>query len=349
MGSERRERASDVAFGTAVALLVAMALGSVLILAAGESPARVYWTLLSHTWGSTYGFGEVLQRATPLIFTGLAVAIAFRAGLFNIGAEGQMIAGAMATGLAGAYLPAGTPWPLAIPFCIAAGMLAGGLAGALPGALKARFGAHEVINTIMLNFIIASVVLWLGNRFFFAAGTTHTAPVAAGARVPTLGFDGSNANASVFLALLLAGVVWYWFARTRRGYEWRALGSNPAAAEAGGVNVRTAVIWVMGASGAMAGAVGANNVLGYKHYFENGYGDGVGFLGIAVALVGRNHPAGVVAAALLFGTLSQGGLAVSQLVAKELVDVLQAVIILALIAATAEVRALRERGAVEAR
>ncbi len=343
MADPRADRAREVAFGTAVALLIAMALGSVLIIAAAESPARVYWTLLSHTWGSAYGFGEVLHRATPLIFTGLAVAIGFRVGLFNIGAEGQMVAGAMATALAGAYIPAATPFIVAIPFCVAAGMLAGGLVGAIPGLLKARFGAHEVINTIMLNFIVASVVLWLGNKWAFASETTHTKPIIGAAKLPRFGLSGSNANASIFIALLCAAAVWYFFARTRRGFEWRAVGSNPAAAEAGGINVGRAIVWSMVVSGAVAGAVGANNVLGYKHYFENGYGAGVGFMGIAVALVGRNHPAGIVAAALLFGTLSQGGLAVSQFVAKELVDVLQAVIILALIAASSEVHRLRER------
>jgi len=343
VANERVDRARDVAFGTAVALLIAMALGSVLILAAQESPAKIYWTLLSHTWGSWYGFGEVLHRATPLIFTGLAVAIGFRVGLFNIGAEGQMIAGAMATALAGAYIPQHTPFFIALPVCILAGMVAGGLVGAIPGALKARFGAHEVINTIMLNFIVASLVLWMGNRFFFAKETTHTVRIVSGAQLPRFGFDGSNANASFLIALLFAVAVWYFFARTRVGYDWRAVGSNPDAAEAGGINVGRTVIWTMAISGAVAGVVGANNVLGYKHYFENGYGAGVGFMGIAVALVGRNHPGGIVAAALLFGTLSQGGLAVSEFVAKELVDVLQAVIILALIAASAEVRWLRER------
>ena len=321
-----------------------MALGSVLIIAAQQSPARVYWTMISRTWGSAYGLGEVLHRATPLIFTGLSVAIAFRAGLFNIGAEGQMVAGSMAAALVGGSLPGATPMVVALPCCLVAAMAAGGVAGAVPGVLKARFGAHEVINTIMLNFIIASLVLWLGNRFFFASETTHTAPIIAAAQLPRFGLSGSNANASLVVALLAAGAVWYLFARTRTGYEWRVVGHNPAAAEAGGISVAGAIIGSMAVSGAVAGLVGANNVLGYKHYFENGYGTGVGFMGIAVALVGRNHPAGIVAAALLFGTLSHGGLEVSRYVAKELVDVLQAVIILALIASSAEVRRLQQRG-----
>jgi len=326
------------AYAIVVALLVAMAAGSVLILAIGESPARVYGLLLAGTWGSATGIGQVIFKSTPLIFTGLAVALAFRAGLFNIGAEGQVIVGAFATALVAAYLPAGTPAAVAIPLAVLAGTVAGAGLGAIPGVLKAYRGAHEVINTIMLNFIAAGVVLWAGNEVFFVGETTHTRPIIEGARLGRLGFPESAANLSFGLALAAAAGVWYFLVRTRRGFEWRAVGLSAHAAENAGVNLRATVIWAMAGSGALAGAVGANYVLGYKHYFEAGVGRGVGFLGIAVALLGRNHPAGVVAAALLFGTLSQGGLAVSEVVPKEIVDVLQAVVILAVIAASSEVR-----------
>lgn len=326
-----------------VSLLVAMAAGSLLILAIGQSPAQVYGTLLARTWGDSYGFGQVLFKTTPLIFTGLAVALAFRVGLFNIGAEGQMIVGAFATGLVGTWLPGGTPWVIAIPLAIAAGVIAGGALGAIPGYLRARFGAHEVINTIMLNFIAGALVLWAGRSWFFVEESTHTATVIDSVRIPSLGISGSAANLSFFLALLAAAGVWYFLERTRRGYEWRAVGENPRAAEAAGIRIGRSIIWAMAASGALAGAVGANFVLGYKHYFEDGIGRGVGFMGIAVALLGRNHPVGIVLAALLFGTLSHGGFEVSELVPKELVDVLQAVIILAVAATSAEVRRLTTR------
>jgi general nucleoside transport system permease protein len=326
------------AYVTAVALLCAMAVGSALILAFGEAPARVYALLLARTWGDLHGVGQVLFKATPLIFTGLSVALAFRVGLFNIGAEGQMIAGAFATGLIAAALPGGVPAVVALPVAILAGALAGGAIGAIPGVLKVRYGAHEVINTIMLNFIVGAVVLYLGNRFFFVEETTRTAVIAPAARLPGLGLPGSPANLSLALALGVAGLVWYFFARSRRGYEWRAVGLGPAAAEAAGISRAAAVVGAMTAAGALAGLVGSNLVLGYKHYFEEGTGAGVGFMGIAVALLGRNHPGGVVAAALLLATLSHGGLAVSELVPKELFDVLQAVIILAVVAASAELR-----------
>ncbi|HET6611920.1 MAG TPA: ABC transporter permease [Kofleriaceae bacterium] len=312
----------------ATALLVAMAAGSILILIYGQSPARVYVALFSRTWGSTYGIGQVLFKSTPLIFTGLAVAIAFRCGLFNIGAEGQLAAGAFATGLVAASVHA--PAVIAVPVAMIAGACAGGVIGAIPGALRAFTGAHEVINTIMLNFIVAALILWAGGEGAFASGTTHTALIDLRAAIPDLGIEGSAANVSILIALAAAVAVWFVLGRTRRGFELCAVGENPAAAENAGISVRAMTIWAMTLSGAIAGLVGTSTVLGYKHYFEEGMGRGTGFMGIAVALLGRNHPLGVVAAALVFGTLSHGGIAVSGICPKEIVDVLEAVIILAL-------------------
>jgi simple sugar transport system permease protein len=329
----------------AIALLVATAAGSVLILVVGESPGAVYTLLLSKTWGSAYGIGQVLYRATPLIFTGLAVALAFRAGLFNIGAEGQMIAGGLAAGVFAASIPAALPAPIAVASSLAVAAAAGAAIGALPGWLKARFGAHEVINTIMLNFIVASVALWLGNQWFFAPGTTHTAAITGAAELPALGLGPSLANASFLVALAAAGGVWYLLARTRRGYELRAVGLSPGAAETGGISIGRTWIGAMALSGALAGLVAANFVLGDKHYFEIGVGRGVGFVGIAVALLGRNHPVGVVLAALFFGTLEHGGFVVSSVVPKEVVGILTAVVILAVVASSAEVRRLALRAA----
>jgi ABC-type uncharacterized transport system permease subunit len=310
-----------------LALVIAAVAGSVLIWLIGQSPLEVYGLLVTSTWGSAYGIGQVLFKATPLILTGLAVAVAFKVGLFNIGAEGQLAAGSFATALCGAALPAGLPGPIAVAVCVLAGMVAGAALAGLAGLLKVRYGAHEVINTIMLNRIVSAVILWAGNAHFFVKDT-HTATIGDNATLPGLGFTGSQANTSLLLALGLAAAVAYFFQRTRRGFEWRAVGQNPRAAENGGVALAGVIIGAMAVSGALAGAVGANYVLGYKHYYEQGIGSGVGFMGIAVALLGRNHPAGIVVAALLMGTLSHGGLAVSELVPKELVGVLQAIIIL---------------------
>lgn len=321
-----------------VALTVAALAGALLTIVVGQSPLEVYSRLILRTLGDEYSLGQVIFKSTPLIMTGLAVALAFHVGLFNIGAEGQMVVGSFATALCGMALPAGTPWPIALPLCVAAGMLAGGGLAAIPGFLKARYGAHEVINTIMLNFIAMAVVLWLGNEFLFLPETQHTADIAPSAHLSPLGSSGSAANTSFFLAIVAAVLVHLFLQKTRLGFEWRAVGLSPRAAENGGVHVNHAIIGGMAMAGALAGMCGANFVLGYKHYFEEGMGRGAGFMGIAVALLGRNHPIGIIAAALLFGTLSQGGLAVNSLVPKELVDVLQAVIILTVAATAATMR-----------
>ncbi len=183
-----------------LALLAALAVASGLILIYGQSPAQVYAMMLAHTWGDAYGLGQVIFRATPLIFTGLAVQVAFHAGLFNIGGEGQLLVGSFAAGVAGAALPAGMPAPFAILLCLAAAALAGGLLGALPGALKARFGAHgEVINMIDHAQLhrAGATVLWAGRRVFFVAESVHTPLVVAAARLPGLAFlfgEGTSAS-----------------------------------------------------------------------------------------------------------------------------------------------------------
>lgn len=333
---------------TAIALLAAMACASALVLLAGAAPLDAFRVLLDGTWGNPYGAGQVLFKATPLVFTGLAVAIPFHAGLFNVGAEGQAVLGAFAAGLAGAALPASTPWPIAIPLCLLAAFAAGALAGATAGALKALRGAHEVIVTIMLNFVIVAVLSDVGKRLY-ERETVHTRPIAAGAELlratawfPSL--HGSALNGALPIALACALLVWWYLARSVSGFRLRAVGLGAEAAAAAGISVARERIRAMTIGGGLAGLVGANFVLGYKHYYEEGFSGGVGFMGIAVALLGRNHPAGIVLAALLFGTLSQGGLAINALVPKDLVDVLQAVIILAVAAAAAaSAPALRAR------
>jgi simple sugar transport system permease protein len=343
----RRDALLAEVLATGIALLVAMLVASLLILLYGESPARVYALMLQGTFGTGYGLGQVLFKATPLLLCGLSVALAFRAGLFNIGAEGQVIAGTFACAMVGVWLPAGTPAPVAITTSVLAAFAAGALVGLVPGALKAWTGAHEVINTLMLNFIVQAVIEHAGRKVFVPE-SMHTAPVAAAARLGRLGdwvpaLHGSAANTALVLAAVVALLVWLLLFRTRAGLRLRALGLSPPAAECAGVRVGLTWIGAMTLAGGLAGLCGANAVLGYKGYYESGFSGGVGFMGIAVALLGRNHPAGVVLAALLFGFLSQGALAINAVVPKELVEVLQAVIILALAAASGEVRRLLAR------
>jgi general nucleoside transport system permease protein len=327
-----------------VALLVAALVGDVLILSFGQSPGAVYKLLLDGTWGNAYGFGQVLYKATTLVFTGLAVGLGLRAGLFNIGAESQLAAGGFAAALVGLLLPPGIPALLCLPVYILAAALGGGLVGAVPGVLKARFGAHEVIVTIMLNIIVLALLNYLVSAKLHVPDTLHTADLKSGA-LPRMqdivaSFHGSAANTTILLALLTAAALGWYLFRTRSGFELRAVGLQPRAAEYAGVSVASVTWRALAFSGALAGLGGLNYVLGYKHYYEEGFAAGAGYLGIAVALVGRSNPFAIVLAALLFATLSQGGLAVNALVPKQMVDVLQAVVILAVAISVPEVRRL---------
>lgn len=325
-----------------VALGIAAVIGDLLILTFGEAPATVYRQLVDGTWGNAYGIGQVLYKATTLTFTGLAFAMAGRAGLFNVGAESQLAMGGFAAGIMGMLLPAGLPSVVGMLLCLMAAACGGAAVASVPGVLRARFGASEVIVTIMLNFVVLALLNWLVSAKIHVTETLHTPPIASGhvARLSDVfaSFHGSAANWTILVAMAAAlAATWYLF-RTRGGYELRAVGLQPDAAEYGGVNVKRVVWMSMCLSGALAGMGGINFVLGYKGYYEEGFAGGAGFLGIAVALVGRNHPLGILLASLLFATLSQGGLAVNALVPKQLTDILTAVVILAVVTAVPEVQ-----------
>lgn len=321
-----------------LALAAAFAAGGGLIAAAGDDPFAVYGLLFGSALSWPDGIGYTLFYATPLIFTGLAVAVAFRAGLFNVGAEGQLVVAAFAAawaGIAGAGLPA---WLLA-PLACAAAVAAGGAWGALPGYLKARRGAHEVISTIMLNFVAVALAGYLTQYHFKLPGDAilETRPIGAGAHLARLGglVPGLPARIPLNLAfpaaLAACALVWLLLWRTRWGYELRAAGAGPEAAAGGGIAVGRQLVIAMALSGALAGMAGINDVLGYRYRYYDGFSAGYGFTGIAVALLGRNHPAGVALAALLFGALVRGGLFVgifSDHVSRDLVLVLEGLAIL---------------------
>src|SRR5262245_16442069 len=333
-----------------IAVIAAFGIGGLIVLVIGDNPILVYRLLISSSFGlfdalgnfTFDNWGYTLFQATPLIFTGLAVALALKCGLLNIGAEGQLYVGAFAAAWVGIKFTGVPGWVL-IPLCIAASMLAGALWGAIPGMLKSRFGSHEVINTIMLNFIAIGLVSYLTQNLYKAPGDPimQTVPIAQQshiARFSTLlapiGINFPNRiplNISFLMALLAAFAVWLFLWRTKWGYEIRAVGSSPSAAEYGGINVQRQIVLAMTLSGMLAGMVGINEVLGYRYRYYHDFSPGYGFTGIAVALLGRNHPAGVVLAAILFGALIRGGLFVdifTDKVSKDLVQVLQAIIIL---------------------
>jgi simple sugar transport system permease protein len=328
----------------AAAFLLALGVGAVIILLMRENPVHIYAVMFRGGLGSIDGFGYVLFSATPLVCTGLAVAFAFRAGLFNIGGEGQLYIGTFLCAWVGFSLP-GLPRVLMIPLCILAAGLGGAMWGAVPGWLKARFGVHEVINTIMLNFVAMLTTNFLVNSVYKEPGQMipQTHEVAASAWIPRmaplvrrLGIplpESNPLNYSLLLVLVVAAAAWFILFKTRLGYEIRAVGLGQGAAEYGGVRVKLILVLSMALAGSMAGLGGVNEVMGYRHRFLDGFSTGLGFTGIAVALLGRNHPLGVVLAAVLFGILSTGALEVDIFtdIPRELVMVLQAAIIICVV------------------
>jgi general nucleoside transport system permease protein len=310
----------------------------------GASPRDVLAQLARGTWGMAYGAGQVLYKATPLLLTGLAVDLALRAGLFNIGAEGQLAVAGLAIGAVGARLPAGTPAWIALPLLTGVAAVAGALWAAPPALLRARYGAHEVISTIMMNRIADAAIGLLLARGLAIPGTVRTPDVAPGARLPRLeslglaAFHGSAVSLALPLAIVVAAFVAWWLARARIGREIILVGLSPTACGAEGIPVARRLAAALVLSGAVAGLSALAPVLGYKGYFESGLGAGAGFGGIAVALLGRGHPVGLLLAALLFGTLEQGGLVINATVPMELTTVLQGVVIVAVALADARVR-----------
>ncbi len=308
------------------------ALLNVISFAFGEAPIATSRAAIVGTFGTAYGFGQVLFKATPLIFTGLAFDVALRAGLFNIGAEGQVALAGLVTAIVGAKLPAGTPWPIAIVVCVATAASTGALVAALPAVMRARRGVHEIITTLMMNRIVEGIVPFVLVSVLGASGL-RTANIVEGASIPKLSsvfsaLQGSAASFAFPLAAVIAFGVVAWLTRARAGREIVWIGGNAEACRAEGVDVRGRLVLAMLISGALAGAAASATVLGYKGYFENELGRGAGFTGVAVALIGRGRPLGIILAALFFGALQQAGLAINARVPKEAMDVLTAAAIL---------------------
>lgn len=314
-------------------VVLGVALGLGVTWFAGENPWQVLRILARGAFGSRYDLGMTLFYMTPLVFTGLSVAIAFHAGLFNIGAEGQLTLGALATAAVGALWPA-VIWPWAPALAAASAFLAGTAWGAIPGWLRARRGSHEVITTIMLNFVAAGLASYatlylLKNP---ASQNPETRPVGTGYLLhPVAAFDAAPVSAALPLALIVAFAVWLLLWRTAFGFELRAVGQNDAAAQTAGIDTARIRFLAFSLAGGLAGLVGVGEVLGNAGRFKLGFSLDYGFMGIAVALLGRNHPAGVVAAALLFGALHKGTLALdleTEHVTREVSLIFQGLIIL---------------------
>jgi len=334
--------------GQLVALLASFAIallaGSLLILAYGEKPADVYSSIFEASLGSVDGIGYVLAIATPLIFSALAVAICFKGGLFNIGVEGQyifaMVVAAWAEVSLG-FLPA----PLLVSATLIAAMVGGMVWAAVPGILKVRTGAHEVVTTIMMNGIALSFLAWALNgplKFndapegAFVDLRTNLFPEHG--LIGDMGeiFDitpGAHLSWLLFLAIAAAVVVWFLIRRTRLGYEARAVGSSPGSARAGGVSIGATQLRLFLISGALAGLVGMQQILADRGYLPQNIVIALGFTGIAVAFLGQNNPIGIVFAALLWGILSRGEVAlqIQSEIPREFIIILQGILILSVV------------------
>lgn len=337
-----------------IAVVAAFIVGGLIVVLIGDNPFTAFYHMIGNSFGSLNDLGYTLFIATPLIFTGLAVAVAFRCGLLNIGAEGQLYVAAFATAWVGIKF-GGTvvdifgkqedwswfslPPVLLIPLCMVAAIAAGGIWGAIPGILKAKFGSHEVINTIMLNFIAVALVSYFTQYYYKIPGDAimQTAEIGPAAHIPRISQyipgmpDYVPLSVAFLIAILMCVLVYVFLWKTKWGYELRAVGENPSAAEYGGISPKKQIIIAMTISGGLAGMVAIGEVLGYRYRYYDGFSDGWGFLGIAVALLGRNHPLGIVIAAIFFAVLKRGEIFVdieTRFVSKDLVEVLQAIIII---------------------
>ncbi|WP_299848669.1 ABC transporter permease [uncultured Roseovarius sp.] len=322
-------------------LSAALFICGLVVLAIGENPIEALGVMLKGAFVYSGGLGYTLYYTTNFIFTGLAVATAFHAMLFNIGGEGQAYLGGLGAALV-AFAAGSLPGIIALPLAIAGAAVAGACWGVIPGYLQAKRGSHIVITTIMFNFIAASIMVWLlaGPMLEPNQQSPQSAPLPGSSHLPKiheildlLGIQitSSPLNASFLLAIVALCVFWVLIWRTRLGYAIRAVGQNPEAAHYAGINVPRTIIIAMAIAGGFAGLLATNEILGISHRVILNYTAGYGFTGIAVALMGRNHPIGIFLAALLFGALYQGGAELDfefQSITREMVLLIQGMIIL---------------------
>ena len=333
---------ADLVLLPIVCLAVALIVAAAVVALVGQNPLEVIRVLVRGAFGTPRGISYTLYYATTFIFTGLAVAVAIHAGLFNIGGEGQAIMGGLGTGLAGLWFAAYLPAWLMLPVMLLFGAVFGTVWSAVPGYLQAYRGSHVVITTIMFNFIASSVLVYLLVNHLRPKGvmSVESASFEPSAKLPGMHdalawigvqWPSSPLNLSVFLALLAALGVYLFLWHTRAGFHLRAVGSSPSAAEYAGIRSKRQVMMAMAISGALAGMVGMNEIAGVNGKLLLEFVSGAGFTGIAVALMGRNHPVGIIFASVLFGALYQGGAEVAFEIrgfSRDMVVLLQGFIVL---------------------
>jgi simple sugar transport system permease protein len=323
-------------------VIAAFLVSGLAVLLIGENPLRAAQLLVYGAIGYGEGVGFTLFYATNFILTGLAVAVAFHAGLFNIGGEGQAYLGGLGVAVVALAFDQYLPWWLVFPMAIVAAAIVGAAWAFLPAWLQARFGSHIVITTIMFNFIAASLMVFLLANYFRQTGSMapETRTFGAGGTLPKLGglfslfgadLGGAPLNVSLFLALAAAVFVYVLIWRTRLGYEMRTVGFNPVAGVYAGISVYRITIVTMLISGGLAGLMAINPILGDQQRLQIEFVQGAGFVGIAVALMGRAHPVGIVVAAILFGMLYQGGAELAfdmPAISRDMIVVIQGLVIL---------------------
>jgi simple sugar transport system permease protein len=329
-----------------LAILTAVVLGGIIIASVRGNPFLAYFGLIQGSFGSTRALSETAVWATPYIFAGLAVALAFKGGLFNIGAEGQLAIGAVVAALIGYALPewlgGNIPLIIHLPLAVIAGMAGGAFWAAIVGFLKAYTGGHEVINTIMMNYIALNTISFLLNGPMKDRDPNNviarTPLIADSARMPSI-FEGLRVHWGFVLALLVAFGVWWMLNKSTLGFEIRTVGLNPDAAKYAGINVKRTIILTMALSGMLAGLAGTIEVTGLNYRHELGFSIGYGFDAIAIALLGKSHPLGVVLASILFAAMRNGATRMQFLTQMpvDLISMLQALILL-FVAADAIVR-----------
>lgn len=307
----------------------------IVLLIIGKNPIEVFSMMISDVFGSGYGLGQTLFKATPLIICGCGLAICFHSSLFNIGAEGQLNAGSFVIGLVAYYL-SGLNFIIAIPLALISGFLVSGLLGLIPAIIKVKKGVSEVITTIMFNFIILALINFFLIDFFAVKSTVHTEKIADAIMIPKFSdyftfFQGSSLNFVFVFSILLAIATYFFIYKTKIGYQIRAVGYNDNASKYMGIKINKIILLSFFLGSGLTSLVGMNFIMGYKGYYEFGFSNNLGFTAIAVALLAKNNPLGIIFSALLFGFLDYGGLAVNTLVPKEIMFVIQGVVILTIL------------------
>lgn len=320
-----------------LAIFTAVVIGGIIIKWVGGDPFLAYRGLLEGSFGSKKALSETAIWATPYIFAGLAVALAFKGGLFNIGAEGQLAVGAVFSSFIGYALPGWLGFDLPafihMPLAIIIGMLMGGVWAGIVGWLKAYTGGHEVINTIMMNYIALNTTSFLMNGVMKDPSPNNviarTPLIAESARVPAI-FEGLRVHWGFVLALLVAFLIWWLLNKTTLGFEIRTVGLNPDAAQYAGINVKRTIVLTMVLSGMLAGLAGSIEVTGLNYRHELGFSIGYGYDAIAIALLGKSHPLGIVLSSILFAAMRNGATRMQFLtqLPTDLISVLQALILL---------------------